>query len=190
MKFLSTLSENITSRLVTILTVAIAWVLFFNVNTYALTYFNHSQHISYVFLPSGIRLIAVLLCGVDGVLGLFVGALFSNFNLHFDTTTILMFSLISSLNPYVSVALTKYFLKLDTLLVGIKPKNLFSLSFFAALCNCITHNIYFWLHHLEKDDFIKSSIKMFIGDFLGALIVLYIIGFGIKGVRMFVGKPQ
>lgn len=55
--------------------VALAYVLFFKLNEWLFSMAKVSDHISWVFLPAAIRMLAVLLLGWAGVAGLYLGSL-------------------------------------------------------------------------------------------------------------------
>ena len=134
-----------------------------------------------MFLPAGLRLVAVLLFGLYGVIGLFFGAMVTGLPLGLDTQTTITISLISAVNPYLAINTTKYCLKIDRLMTGLNAKHLLSISFFAALFNGLSHNLYFHTHVHETT--LENCITMFVGDFLGSLILLYAFALGIKWLR-------
>lgn len=134
-----------------------------------------------MFLPAGLRLVAVLLFGLYGVIGLFFGAMVTGLPLGLDTQTTITISLISAVNPYLAINTTKYCLKIDRLMTGLNAKHLLSISFFAALFNGLSHNLYFHTHIHETT--LENCITMFAGDFLGSLILLYAFALGIKLLR-------
>lgn len=161
--------------------VATAWVLLFRLNTAAFSHFETSKFINWVFIPAGVRLISVLLFGIYGVVGLFFGALMTGSQEGLNLDTAITISLISAINPYLAVNFAKYCLKVDSLMRGLIAKQLLTISFFAALFNGLSHNLYFHLYIRESSIF--NCINMFIGDFLGSLIVLYTFAFLIKWLR-------
>jgi hypothetical protein len=97
-------------------------------------------------------------------------------------TEVVVLSLISAINPYLAIALTKRILKLHTMLNGLSGKQLVVMSFFAATFNCLTHNLYFYLSNPEPYEWF-SCVSMFTGDFAGILIVLYLFALLLKTIR-------
>lgn len=168
--------------------VATAWFLLFRLNAAAFSHFETSKFINWVFIPAGVRLISVLLFGVYGVIGLFVGALMTGSQAGLGFDAIIAISLISAINPYLAINLAKYCLKVDSLMQGLNAKQLLTISFFAALFNGLSHNLYFHLYISESSIF--NCINMFIGDFVGSLIVLYTFAFLIKWLRKTVKLQQ
>ena len=168
--------------------VATAWVLLFRLNTVAFSHLETSKFINWVFIPAGVRLISVLLFGIYGVIGLFSGALITGSQAGLELDTMIAVSLISAINPYLAVNFAKYCLKIDSLMQGLNAKQLLTISFFAALFNGLSHNLYFHLYIRESS--ILNSINMFIGDFVGSLIVLYTFALLIKWLRRSVKLQQ
>lgn len=162
--------------------VAIAWLVFFKLNFLFFSYFEKSHYINWVFIPAGVRLISVLLFDEYAIVGLFIGALITSVGMIESPTEAVVLSLISAINPYLAVVLTKRILKVHTMLNGLSGKQLVVMSFFAAIFNCLTHNLYFYLNNPEQYQWF-SCISMFTGDFAGILIVLYLFALTLKMIR-------
>ena len=161
--------------------VATAWVLLFRLNAVAFSHFETSKFINWVFIPAGVRLISVLLFGLYGVVGLFVGALVTGSQAGLELDAIIAISLISAINSYLAINVTKYCLKVDKLMQGLNAKQLLTISLFASLFNGLSHNLYFHIY-VEKSS-ILNCINMFVGDFVGSLIVLFTFAFLLKWLR-------
>lgn len=182
------LLDDAINTFICIFGVATAWVLLFRLNTAAFSHFETSKFINWVFIPAGVRLISVLLFGIYGVVGLFFGALMTSGQAGLNLDTAIAISLISAINPYLAVNLAKYCLKIDSLMQGLNAKQLLTISFFAALFNGLSHNLYFHLYIRESS--ILDCFNMFIGDFVGSLIVLYTFALLIKWLRRSVKLQQ
>lgn len=168
--------------------VALAWFLLFKLNTIAFSYFETSKLINWVFIPSGVRLIAVLLFDLYGVVGLFVGALMTGMQSGIELDAMIAMSLISAINPYLAIKVTKYCLKVDKLMQGLNARQLLTISFFAAVFNCLSHNLFFHLY--IKESSVLDCVNMFTGDLVGSLILLYIFAFLIKWLRKSIKLKQ
>lgn len=182
------LLDDAVNAFICIFGVATAWVLLFRLNTVIFSYFETSKFINWIFIPAGVRLISVLLFGLYGVAGLFVGALITGTQANLDANTIIAISLISAINPYLAINVTRYCLKVDKLMQGLNAKQLLTISFFAALFNGLSHNLYFHLY--IKKSCILNFINMFVGDFIGSLIVLYTFALSIKWLRKSIKLQQ
>ena len=170
--------------------VAIAWLVFFKLNFLFFSTFEKSHFINWVFIPAGVRLISVLLFDEYAIVGLFIGALITSIGMTTSPIEAVLISLISAINPYLAIKLSKRILKVNMTLGGLNAKQLITMSFFAALFNCLSHNVYFYFVDPEHYDWF-SCVSMFTGDFAGILIVLYLFAFILKVIRKAVGvSPQ
>lgn len=162
--------------------IAVAWVLLFQVNMSLFSHLKQTHYITWIFLPAGLRMVTILLFGEIAILGLFAGALLSGFILQIGLSTAIVLSLISAINPYISVSISKRFLKIDDLLSNLSAPQLITLSLTSALFSGICHNIYFYYMHMSKQPLV-DTVGMFTGDFIGCLLLLYIFSITIKFIR-------
>ena len=132
-------------------------------------------------MPAGVRLLSVLLFDEYAVIGLFIGALITSPAIATSLTESLVISLISALNPYIAIHITKRLLKVDDLLKKLGAKELILMGLFSAIFNCLSHHLYFYW------DEIKSSwancATMFVGDLLGITITLVLFNMSLKFIR-------
>lgn len=161
--------------------VAIAWLFFFKLNIFIFSFLEQSQFVNLVFMPAGVRLVSVLLFNELGVVGLFVGALITSPIVGTNLKEALVISLISSLNPYLAVLVTKRLLHVDNLLKKLHAKELMIMGGFSALFNCISHHFYFGLSDLHMSW--GSFINMFMGDLLGITLMLFLFSLSLKFMR-------
>ena len=84
-----------------------------------------------------------------------------------------MISLISAVNPYVAYLTANSLLNVKSSLQAISAKQLLLMSLIYALFNAGAHNIYFYLSEITNE-LVMNSIKMFIGDFIGAVVMLHL----------------
>jgi hypothetical protein len=168
--------------IVCVVGVALAWVLLFQLNMSLFSNLKQTHFITWIFIPAGLRLVTILLFGEIAIIGLFIGALLSGLILQIGLSTAIVLSLISAINPYISVNLTKAFLNIDDLLSNLSAVKLITLSFASALFSGICHNIYFYYMKMSTQPLI-DTVGMFTGDFIGCLLLLYIFAFTIKLIR-------
>jgi hypothetical protein len=149
----------------------------------AFDHLSETHYITWVFIPAGVRLVAALLMDGAAIFGLFIGAMITNaiFN-EISLSTSIMVSLISAINPYIAIQLSKYMLKVNDMLSHLKAKQLVTMSVISALFNTLSHNAYFYSHHLHKN-ILTDVLSMFVGDVLGCLILLYTLSLTIKWMR-------
>jgi hypothetical protein len=150
------------------------WIGLYALNGWLFERLAFSEQVSWVFLPAALRMIAVLLAGWVGALGIFLGTLATCIYLlgSNDPYNILIIAGISALAPTAALMVCTSFWGAQINLAGLSATNLLVLSTVAAGFTAIMHNAYFMLS--GKVDAVASSTgAMFVGDLIGTLIVLY-----------------
>jgi len=139
--------------------------------------FTHTEFlrgVNWIYLPTGIRLLSTLLLGADGAIGLLIAGLIVDFAYYFphDPVRAVVGAIISAAGPYAvyRLALERYDLRAS--LTNLTPKRLLVLAFVVATANSVLHHIWFALTG-DTQNFVERFCMMFIGDLLGALIMLY-----------------
>jgi hypothetical protein len=130
------------------------------------------------FLPAGLRLLATLLLGGIGAIGIFLGSLLVAIFMGRSTPLGMV------VEPLISagVPLLTYYLALRCgLAINLKNLNATSLIFLATIfsvASALLHSIWFATQGVAEG-FTTSFLAMFVGDLLGTIIVLYIIRAGL-----------
>jgi len=168
--------SNLSARtfLVQLSVVAGLWVGLYVLNDWLFDRLAFSEHVSWIFLPAALRMIAVLLAGWVGALGIFLGSLATC--IYFlgtsDPSYVVVIAVISALAPTAALLVRARFWGPQLNLTGLSATHLLALSTVAAGFTAIIHNAYFMM--LGKVDAVASSMgAMFVGDLIGTLIVLY-----------------
>jgi hypothetical protein len=150
--------------------------------------FRHTEFlrgVNWIYLPTGIRLLSTLLLGADGAIGLLVSGLIVDFAYYFphDPVRAIVGAIISAAGPYAvyRLALERYDLKAS--LSNLTPRRLLVLGVAVATANSVLHHIWFALTG-DMQNFIERFFMMYLGDLLGALIMLY----AMKGILVVVGR--
>jgi len=167
---------NLTVRtfLVQLGVVAGLWTGLFALNGWLFDRLAYSEQVSWIFLPAALRMIAVLLAGWVGALGIFVGSLATCIYLLGlnDPYYILIIASISALAPTAALMVCARFWDAQINLAGLSATHLLVLSTVAAGFTATMHNAYFMLSG-KVDAVVSSTGAMFVGDLIGTLIVLY-----------------
>ena len=132
-------------------------------------------------MPAGVRLLSVLLFDEYAVIGLFIGALITSPAIATSLTESLVISLISALNPYIAIYITKRLLKVDDLLKKLGAKELILMGLFSATFNCLSHHLYFYWDGMKSSW--ANCATMFVGDLLGITITLVLFNMSLKFIR-------
>ncbi|MBU6468220.1 MAG: hypothetical protein KGN31_06755 [Betaproteobacteria bacterium] len=157
--------------------VAVSWYCLFKLNQWLFHREIVSAFASWIFLPQILRLIAILLCGWRGAVGLFLGALLTG---DYSTEESLIRSIIlacmSSIGAYLAVYCFRWINQLPDSLNGLKGRHLWQLALLGATFNAIPTNIYLFLSNAVASWW-ESLLPMITGDWLGSAVMLYFLRF-------------
>jgi hypothetical protein len=130
--------------------------------------------VNWIYLPSGVRLLSMLLLGGAGAIGLLVASWLVDLFYFFphDPIRALAGGIIATVAPYAvyRLALERYNLRAS--LTNLRPKRLLVLALAYAVANPLLHHIWFALRGDTKG-IAERIFAMFVVDFTGALILLY-----------------
>lgn len=163
-----------------VLGVAMLWLVLYELNTLLFSGVQLTSFIGWIFLPAAIRMLAVMVGGWAGALGLFLGALFTSLGrLEYEPLNIILLAGLSALGPLFAVYLCTRWLKLPNDLAGLQRSQLMVFAVAGAVFNVFPHNLYFYLIGLTHDAW-SGILPMFVGDLAGTLIVLYLASLSIR----------
>ena len=134
----------------------------------------YSQGVNLLFLPAGIKHVAILLAGPWGALGgcaaLFLLAL--EFWQGTPTAHIAAYSLVSTGATWAGIVLSMRMMGVDAQLHRLKFIHLPLMDLITTAVHGFTTNLYFAVAGMKNGDFLGHSLAMMVGDFTGSLIVL------------------
>jgi len=129
--------------------------------------------VHWVFLPSGIRFVLVLLTLESGALGIALGGIFWIYQDHPDLG--IQFALITGclagLSPLIARQLSIIFLGLDREFKEVSPKTLLKISLLFATLSAFLHQLWFYALGLT-DNLALSFGAMALSNWTGTLLVL------------------
>jgi hypothetical protein len=154
--------------------------------------FTHSEFVrgvNWVFLPAGVRLLATLLLGADGAIGLFVASLIVNFGYYFphDTVRSIVGAILASIAPYGVYRLARERYGLSANLSNLTPGRLLVLVLAYSFASPLLHHLWFALRG-DTQHFAESFFAMFVGELSGTLIVIYTLKGALALIRMCAGS--
>ncbi len=161
-------------RLVSILGTVAAFVLSLWINQEVFTHSEFVRGVNWIYLPSGVRLLATLLLGVDGAIGLLVASWLVDFLYFFpgDPVRSIAGGIIATVAPYAVYRVARERYGLRASLTNLTPHRLLMLALAFSLANPLLTNL--WLALNGNAARIGARfLAMLVGDLSGAVIVLY-----------------
>lgn len=143
----------------------------------------HDNWIYLVFLPAGSRLLSIMLFGIWGAIGdciaLFISAM--NFFPEQQIAVWLTFATTSSLTSLIAVRLTMKQLKINLDLSNLQYWQIPALSVISNLAHAFVTQLTL-SHFIQKhyEFYIRDSLAMALGDFLGTMLIIGAVTVGIK----------
>lgn len=144
------------------------------INEFMFLPFEHSNGINWVFLPAGIRLLATLLFGFSGFVGLLAVSLYLNFG-HFvfhDDVRALSGAMAAAGGPYLAYLFAKHWFDLGPWLKNLTAGRLLFTGVLCGIMSPAFHHAFMWVQ-TGVVDWAGLGVMM-TGDIVGILIVLYL----------------
>ena len=158
--------------------VALVWIGSFYLNDWAFSSAEKTAFVNLIFLPAGVRILAVLILGWPAAVGLFFGSLITAAPIwHLPAAIIPGF--VSALGPAAAVFVGTRSMRLRDDLSGINVRQMALISIADGLCNAVPSNLFFWAQHRIASPW-QDVLPMFVGDLLGTFALLYIGAFMLR----------
>ena len=157
---------------------ALVYLLFFYLNKLFFDIYEFSYGVNWIFIPSGIQLVLVLVAGVYGAIGIFIASLIIGLKDYYLDSVFLtsITALISGGSPLVARKICFDFLGVDKNLRNITFKLIVQMSLIFGLISASLHQVWFFYNN-RSDDFLNSLLVMFSGDIAGTMLVLLLVSF-------------
>jgi len=174
-----------------ILPIFIIGTLFFLFRTFCiqvLPQLSYDEFTHLVYLPAGVRLLAVAIYGWIGILGIMLGWLFCHvFGGEKTLLECLYYGFISGFSAFIAVLMWQRHYRVNDVFEGITSRLVVYLVLMCAVISSLIRYVY-----LASIDPLTSFLTVFfigcIGDILGSFIVLYAIKGGLHFYSQFVKK--
>lgn len=152
-------------------------------------YFEFSHATSWVYLPSGVRLLLVLILMESGAVGVFLGTLGIDYlvNQSNDHLYNWITAMIAGVSAYLGLLVAHQWLKLKEDLARMKSGQLMGVCLTFSVISPLMHQTWYTLRG-ETEAFWSSALVMSIGDLGGSIIVLGAIHWLWRLIRFL--KPQ
>lgn len=157
-------------------TLTLGYAVFNVANHYATEslYFETGAHL--IHLPSGVRMVLVLVGGSMGAAAISVATFpYAYLVLFKDNLELsIIISLTSSLIPLATLAITRKLIHWQSHFADLTPRKLLIISLAYATTNATVQQFIYYLFDIASRP-INAWLVMFTGDILGILIVLYLL---------------
>jgi len=164
---------SIRTQALMVLACGVAYFYAFQLNQYWFNWFEFSHGTNWIFLPSGLRFLFVLVLARLGGIGIVLSStainyLYGNPEAHFFN---LGTGLLSGFSPCLARYLALTWFDLNTQLANLNAHTFFRLSILFAVVNAVLHQLwFFWQGHTTN--FLASTLAMAMGDWFGTVLVL------------------
>jgi len=165
-------------RLSHIAMAAICGLLFslsFRLNQYFDEQFVYSAGISLLFLPAGVKLLAVLVGRLPAILGLLVVGIYLGVGIWPDKSmaSIVYFAIVSLMTYPVAAFGLMRVLHIRHDLSNLRYHHIVLLSLAASVLNGVVHNWLYWSQGVTaSEELWQKSAAMAMGDFMGCFVVV------------------
>ncbi len=185
---MNTLVRNFLEKTALTLISAVLFVGFFELNDWIFSSFEYSEGISWVFLPAGFRVILVLVIGLPGAMGLMIGSWFIDRDLftQSDATLAFLNGVVEGLTPWLVFKYLNHRQWLSPQLQSLNVIQLLNMTLIFAAASALTHQLVWLLLERPHLNIWVDIWPMFVGNALGALMMLY----GFKFVLDRVGQQK
>jgi hypothetical protein len=176
---------NLPTQALLALVCAMFYFYAFKLNLYWFDWFEFSQGTNWVFIPSGLRLLFVLVLARTGAIGIALSSIAINYSVGNPDAHLfnIVTGLLSGGAPYLARYVCISWLKLDSHLANLNARTFFKVSIVFAMVNALAHQLwYFWNGHTLN--FVGSTLAMAVGDWFGTVLVLACASCAIKVYRL------
>lgn len=177
------------AKLMICLVCAFGYFYAFQLNSYLFSHLKFAHGVNWVFLPSGLRLLLVLMMFEYGAIGVALGSIAVNYlgSEHPDNLFEIGTGLISGFAPLLARTIAVDVLKLGGDLEGLTPKVFIIITVLFAAISATLHQLWFYWNGVS-DNFVFNSMVMAIGDWTGTVLVLAAASLLIKLSKLFISQ--
>lgn len=162
------------------------YFLAYRINEFTDTWSIYTQGINLVFLPAGIKHIAILLARGWGALGCFVALFFlaSESWTGEPTVKVLGYCVVSILTTWLGIIIGFRLMHIDNDLSNLEFIHLPFMDLITTALHGHLVNAYFILVGMKADHLIQNAFAMMVGDFIGSFIILMCMLLALKFFRL------
>jgi len=157
------------------LTSAVLFVCFFEFNNWIFSSFQYNEGINWIFLPAGFRVILVLTMGLPGAIGLMLGSWFIDITSFTATAWFFPFlnGVVSGMTPWLVMKYLTQIGWLEPQLRQMTAPTLLQVTLVFSAASAMSHQLVWWSLEKPEVNIWVDVWPMFVGNALGALLMLY-----------------
>lgn len=157
----------------TVFVIAIFWVLLDYLNKRYFSFLQVSDFVYSIYWLSGIRLIAVILFGWLGVLGIGIGYVVGGISIRgFTPQDALALGILSALAPLIAYRVWQHWTGINNDFKDVGIKQLFALVLLHSVLTAIFRNAYFL--SAGKPNGLNQILTLFSANIVGTFLLLYL----------------
>jgi len=147
----------------------------FRLNQYFDEHFVYAAGISLLFLPAGVKLLAVLVGRLPAIMGLLVVGVYLGAGIWPDKpmSTVVYFAVVSLMTYPIAAFGLMRLLHIHQDLSNLRYHHIVWLSLAASMLNGVVHNWLYWTQGVTAtEELWQKSAAMALGDFMGCFVVV------------------
>jgi hypothetical protein len=174
------------SHVATAIVSGVLFSLSFRLNQFFDEQFVYAAGISLLFLPAGVKLLAVLVGRLPAIIGLLVVSVYLGAGIWPNQlmTTVVYFAFVSLMTYPIAAFSMMRLLRIHQNLSNLRYHHIVTLSLLASALNGVVHNWLYWTQGITaSEELWQKSAAMALGDFMGCFVVvaLFHAGMGVLG---------
>ena len=153
----------------------LVFTLSFRLNQYFDDWFIYSPGISFLFIPAGVKLLAVLVGRLPAILGLLVAGVYLGAGIwpNLPMLSVFDFAFVSLMTYPVSAYLVMRWLHIRADLSNLRYLHIVALSLVASVLNGVVHNFVYLAEGITSFEALwHKSAAMAFGDFMGCFVAV------------------
>lgn len=154
---------------------AVLYAVFYILNDLLFSRLEHVERVNWLYLPSGFRVLLVLALHWPGAVGIMLGGWCIDVFLREEAfgLDVLASGMVSGFAPLAVKAWMERRGQINAQLHDLNIFHLLNFVLLYAACNALGHQLLWWWLERPGAQFWLDVWPMFVGDALGALVVLY-----------------
>jgi len=146
----------------------------------------YREGVNWVFLPAGFRIVLILILGLPGALGIMLGTWFLDWELMATSSMGLALAngVVSGFTPLWVLKALERGRRTRRLLQNMTAQQLLNITLIFAAASSVAHHLVWVLLGRENVNIWVDVWPMFVGDAIGALLMLYSFKFLLQTARI------